>query len=67
MSLKKAIKDSSEATAKQTLLRWCKEITSSNANVSVNNFYSSFSDGLALCTILVSKPYFVLLSHECSL
>eukprot|EP00160_Parvularia_atlantis_P013963 Unigene3204_Nuclearia_a/m.9822 Unigene3204_Nuclearia_a/g.9822 ORF Unigene3204_Nuclearia_a/g.9822 Unigene3204_Nuclearia_a/m.9822 type:complete len:1313 (-) Unigene3204_Nuclearia_a:5-3943(-) len=46
------VEGSTEASAKQKLLRWCKEVTAYNPLVNVSNFDSSFQDGLVLCTIL---------------
>ena len=49
-----AIKDYSiyHSTAKEALLLWCKKVTASYENIQIQNFTSSFSDGLAFCAII---------------
>ena len=43
---------SKASTAKEGLLRWCRNMTSDYANVAITNFTSSWSDGLAFCALL---------------
>ncbi len=40
------------ATAKEALLRWCRKHTQDYENVSINNFSSSWSNGLAFCALI---------------
>ncbi|KQS30474.1 flocculation protein FLO11 isoform X15 [Drosophila erecta] len=40
------------ATVKDQLLQWCKHKTQEYENVQINNFSSSWSDGLAFCALI---------------
>ena len=40
------------STLKDTLMSWCKKVTSSYQNIQIQNFNASFSNGLALCAII---------------
>lgn len=40
------------ASAKENLLRWCRKHTQSYFNVSIENFSSSWSNGLAFCALI---------------
>lgn len=39
-------------TTQKIVLEWCKESTKNYSNVKINNFSSSWSDGLAFCALL---------------
>lgn len=39
-------------TAKEALLRWCRKMTEDYDNVTITNFSSSWSDGLAFCALI---------------
>jgi hypothetical protein len=39
-------------TAREALLRWCRKYTQEYENVSINNFSSSWSNGLAFCALI---------------
>jgi actinin alpha len=52
--LRFAIQDISveELSAKEGLLLWCQRKTQPYKNVNVNNFHTSFKDGLAFCALI---------------
>ncbi len=39
-------------TAREALLRWCRKHTEEYDNVSINNFSSSWANGLAFCALI---------------
>ncbi|RNA14655.1 smoothelin 1 isoform X6 [Brachionus plicatilis] len=42
----------SATNAREALIRWCRKMTEEYDNVSISNFSSSWSDGLAFCALL---------------
>lgn len=42
----------SASSAKEALLRWCRNMTHNYPNVRIENFSSSWSDGLAFCALI---------------
>ena len=39
-------------TAREALLRWCRKMTEDYPNVTITNFSSSWSNGLAFCALI---------------
>jgi hypothetical protein len=42
----------SASSAKESLLRWCRQMTENYDNISIKNFSSSWSNGLAFCALM---------------
>ncbi len=41
-------------SGEEALLSWCRQVTKDYKNISIDNFGSSFRDGLALCALIHS-------------